>query len=95
MQVSDIMTRELVSVAPDASIDTAIDRMLDHHISGLPVIDKAGRLVGILEQNARRARGQRLRLWRRRVCDPLTDRLGGSYQLMTVARPPFLDCYFH
>ena len=50
MQVSDIMTRELVSVAPDASIDTAIDRMLDHHISDLPVIDKAGRLVGILTE---------------------------------------------
>ena len=50
VQVSDIMTRELVSVAPDASIDTAIDRMLDHHISGLPVIDKAGRLVGILTE---------------------------------------------
>ena len=50
MQVSDIMTRELVSVAPDASIDAAIDLMLDHHISGLPVIDKAGRLVGILTE---------------------------------------------
>jgi CBS domain-containing protein len=50
VQVSDIMTRELISVAPDASIDTAIDLMLDHHISGLPVIDNAGRLVGILTE---------------------------------------------
>lgn len=50
MQVSDIMTRELISVAPDESIDTAIDLMLDHHISGLPVLDSAGRLVGILTE---------------------------------------------
>jgi CBS domain-containing protein len=50
VQVSDIMTRELISVAPDESIDAAIDRMLAHHISGLPVIDNAGRLVGILTE---------------------------------------------
>lgn len=50
MQVSDIMTRELVSVTPDESIDSAIDLMLDHLISGLPVIDKTGRLVGILTE---------------------------------------------
>jgi CBS domain-containing protein len=50
VQVSDIMTRELVSVTPDESIDSAIDLMLDHLISGLPVIDKTGRLVGILTE---------------------------------------------
>ena len=44
------MTRELIAITPDESIDTAIDLMLDRHISGLPVIDEAGRLVGILTE---------------------------------------------
>jgi CBS domain-containing protein len=49
-QVSDIMTRDVVSIAPDEMIDTAIDLMLSRQISGLPVIDGDGKLVGILTE---------------------------------------------
>ena len=50
MQVSDVMTRRVISVAPNASINSAIKLMLKHHISGLPVIDGKGRLVGIVTE---------------------------------------------
>jgi CBS domain-containing protein len=50
MQVSDIMTRGVISVAPDEMIDVAIELMLTNHVSGLPVIDHSGRLVGILTE---------------------------------------------
>jgi len=50
MKVSDVMTRRVVSVTPEATIRHAIRLMLDNHISGLPVIDDQGRLVGIVSE---------------------------------------------
>jgi CBS domain-containing protein len=50
MKVKDIMTRTVISVEPDASVLQAIRLMLQRHISGLPVVDKAGRLVGMVTE---------------------------------------------
>jgi CBS domain-containing protein len=50
MRVSEIMTRRVISVAPDATLDDAIDLMVKHHISGLPVIDHDRKLVGIVSE---------------------------------------------
>jgi CBS domain-containing protein len=50
MNASDIMARSVVSVGPDASIGEAIRLMLDHRISGLPVVDAAGKLAGMLTE---------------------------------------------
>ena len=50
MKVSDVMTREVVSIAPEASVMEAVRLMLQHKISGLPVLDGAGRLQGILTE---------------------------------------------
>ena len=50
MQARDVMTREVVSVAPGASVAEAARLMLDRRISGVPVLDGAGRLVGILTE---------------------------------------------
>jgi CBS domain-containing protein len=50
MKALDVMTRTVISVEPDATVFGAARLMLHHHISGLPVIDKVGRLVGILSE---------------------------------------------
>jgi CBS domain-containing protein len=50
MKVKDVMTSPVVSVEPDASIWQAMRIMLQRHISGLPVIDQHGRLVGIVSE---------------------------------------------
>jgi CBS-domain-containing membrane protein len=50
MKATDVMTREIVSIAPDASIIEAVRLMLQHKISGLPVLDAAGRLEGIITE---------------------------------------------
>jgi len=50
MKASDVMSRNILSVGRDAPIAEAIRLMLDNQISGLPVIDTAGRLVGILTE---------------------------------------------
>jgi CBS domain-containing protein len=58
MNASDVMTRNVVSVRPDTSVAEAIRLMLDNRISGLPVIDAAGRLVGILTEGDLLRRGE-------------------------------------
>src|SRR5215475_13461502 len=50
MKASDIMTPGVISADPDATVLQAARHMLQHHISGLPVIDKTGKLVGILSE---------------------------------------------
>ena len=50
MQAKDVMTRDVISVAPDATVLLAARLMLQHHISGLPVIDGSGKLVGVLSE---------------------------------------------
>jgi len=50
MQAKDVMTTEVISVTPDATVLQAARLMLQRHISGLPVIDKSGALVGILSE---------------------------------------------
>jgi CBS domain-containing protein len=50
MRAQDIMTQYVISVAPDDTIEQALRKMLDERISGLPVIDKAGRLIGMVTE---------------------------------------------
>jgi CBS domain-containing protein len=50
MKVADVMTREVVSIAPEASVIEAVRLMLQHKISGLPVIDASGRLQGVVTE---------------------------------------------
>jgi CBS domain-containing protein len=50
MRAHQIMTRRVITVATGASIVEAADIMLGNHISGLPVVDDAGKLAGIVSQ---------------------------------------------
>jgi CBS-domain-containing membrane protein len=50
MKASDIMTRRVISIPPDSTILEAIRLMLDNRISGLPVMDSSGNLVGIVTE---------------------------------------------
>jgi CBS domain-containing protein len=47
-----IMTPNLVTIRPEASIEEAIDLLLNEQISGLPVIDDDGHLVGVITEFA-------------------------------------------
>lgn len=50
MQVGEIMTHAVISVREDTTIAEAAGLMLQHHISGLPVCDSEGALVGIVTE---------------------------------------------
>ena len=50
MRAHQIMTRKVITVKADTSILEAANLMLQHHISGLPVVDETGRLLGIVSE---------------------------------------------
>ncbi len=50
MKTSEIMTHPVISVTPETSIAEAARLMLQHRISGLPVVDGKGDVVGILTE---------------------------------------------
>src|SRR5215470_13583477 len=50
MRAHQIMTRSVVTVTPETSIVEAANLMLRQHVSGLPVVDATGELVGIVSE---------------------------------------------
>lgn len=50
MKASEVMTRRVISIEPDASIVQAVRLMLKNHFSGLPVVDRGGKLIGIITE---------------------------------------------
>jgi CBS domain-containing protein len=50
MRAHQIMTRKLITVKADTPILEAAKLMLQRHISGLPVVDDTGRLIGIVSE---------------------------------------------
>ena len=47
-----VMTSDILTVRPDSTIEEAIDLLLTREISGLPVTDDSGHLVGIITEFA-------------------------------------------
>ena len=50
MRAHQIMTRSVVTVSPETTIVDAANLMLHRHVSGLPVVDTSGKLVGIVSE---------------------------------------------
>lgn len=48
MHVSDLMTRNVVTIERDATVADAVGVFADQHVSGLAVVDGSSRLVGVL-----------------------------------------------
>jgi CBS domain-containing protein len=71
MRAHQIMTRPVITVTPETTIVEAASTMLQRHVSGLPVVDASGKLVGIVSEGdfirrseigTQRKRGRWLRL---------------------------------
>ncbi len=48
--VDDYMARDLITFMPGDDIHTAVNVLLDERLSGAPVVDGRGRLVGVLSK---------------------------------------------
>lgn len=51
MKVAELMQRNVTSIRSEASVAEAILTLADAHVSGLPVLDGAGRMVGVLSSS--------------------------------------------
>ncbi|GGI98013.1 CBS domain-containing protein [Halopseudomonas pertucinogena] len=51
VKVRDYMNREVVTLNPDTHLFSAIDVLLTHRVSGAPVVDAGGHLVGVLSES--------------------------------------------
>jgi CBS-domain-containing membrane protein len=47
----DIMTREVITIRPEASVEDLAKLLETHRISGVPVLDSSGALVGVVTQS--------------------------------------------
>lgn len=52
LTAGSIMTTDLVTVRASDSIEEAIELLLNQRISGLPVVDDEGRLIGVITEFA-------------------------------------------
>ena len=50
VHVRDVMTTDVVTAELDATYDEMVDRLLAHDISGLPVVDSDGVLLGLVTE---------------------------------------------
>ena len=48
--VSDIMSRNLIVFTPNQSIHEVMRKFIKHRISGGPVVDEAGNLIGVISE---------------------------------------------
>lgn len=49
--VADVMTRDLIVVKPEMALNEAIKLMVDNRISGMPVVNDQGKLVGVISES--------------------------------------------
>jgi CBS domain-containing protein len=51
LTAKDIMSKNIISISPESEIVQAAKLLLEKRVNGLPVVDDAGNLVGILCQS--------------------------------------------
>jgi CBS domain-containing protein len=81
MKVENIMSRDVITATPDMPVHAAARRMVDHGVSGLPVVDDSGRLVGVVTEGdliVRQKPREHVPWWRLFFDDP--ERLAHDYQ---------------
>jgi CBS domain-containing protein len=88
-KVRDHMDTTVHCVAPETPILDAVDFLLEHRVTGAPVIDANGRLVGMLSERdclKLLAKGVDANVPRGTVADFMTSEI--------IAIPPDMDIYF-
>jgi len=49
MRAQDIMTRTVSTVRPATKLAELANKLVAEHVSGMPVVDDEGKLVGVVE----------------------------------------------
>jgi len=72
LTAQDIMKQDLVTIRPEASIKEAIELLIRKAISGLPVVDEQGHLVGVITEFAMLAMVYDHEVRNQQVCQHMT-----------------------
>lgn len=51
LKAKDIMMRDIITVGPETTIEGLARTLIEHKISGVPVVDEDGNLFGIVTEN--------------------------------------------
>ncbi|UCD35308.1 MAG: CBS domain-containing protein [Nitrospiraceae bacterium] len=51
LKAKDIMTRDVITVKPEATVEELARLLIEHKISGVPVVGGAGNIAGIVTEN--------------------------------------------
>ena len=70
--MTEVMTSDVITLTPETSVEAAVQLLSEHRISGAPVVDGDGRLVGLLDDTD-------LLLSEARLHAPTTIELLGAY----------------
>ena len=50
LKAKDVMTTDVVTIDPDTTLEKAIGMLVNNKISGMPVCDKNGKVVGMISE---------------------------------------------
>jgi acetoin utilization protein AcuB len=51
IRIKDIMTKDPITVAPDCTVEETAVILMEHKISGVPVVDEGGKVVGVITRD--------------------------------------------
>jgi acetoin utilization protein AcuB len=51
IKVNDIMTKDPLTVSPDCTVEETAELLMEHKISGVPVVDQGGKVVGVITRS--------------------------------------------
>ncbi len=50
MKVSQVMTRDVVTVSPETTVAEIARLLVAHHIEGVPVVERSGKVLGVVTE---------------------------------------------
>lgn len=75
MYIKDIMTKDVITVNEDDTVEKCADLLIDHNLSGIPVVDNSGKVKGMITE------GDLIRRASKIEGIPILEVLGGLFYL--------------
>lgn len=75
LTAKDIMTKDVITVRPEATVEDLARLLMEHKISGVPVVDDKNKIIGIVTENDLIRKNKRLHI-------PTIIRLFDAYILL-------------
>ena len=62
LKAKDIMTKDVITVKPESTVEELARLLIEHRFSGVPVVDDAKRLIGIVTEHDLISQNKRLHI---------------------------------